>query len=124
MGEAGPEPSRGTARGQKERADGPLPSRRDSAGLRAGSCRGIFVTGSSLLGAAIKEPRITSKNLISVIFCEAAAIYGVIVAIILGTKIESSEYTAVEGWNQVRWRAPTMIPDGDADEGRVAVRRR
>ena len=31
-----------------------------------------------------------------VIFCEAAAIYGVIVAIILGTKIESSEYTAVE----------------------------
>ena len=92
--------------------------------MRAGSCRGIFVTGSSLLGAAIKEPRITSKNLISVIFCEAAAIYGVIVAIILGTKIESSEYTAVEGWNQVRWRAPTMIPGGDADEGRVAVRRR
>ena len=52
-----------------------------------------------------------------VIFCEAAAIYGVIVAIILGTKIESSEYTAVEGWNQVRRRAPT-VPDGDADEGR------
>lgn len=27
-------------------------------------CRGIFITGSSLLGAAIREPRITSKNLI------------------------------------------------------------
>ena len=26
--------------------------------------RGIFVTGSSLLGAAIRVPRITSKNLI------------------------------------------------------------
>lgn len=76
------------------------------------------------MGAAIREPRITSKNLIrqvcvwrwygpaigwclhymparihahhlflnkicSIIFCEAVAIYGVIVAIILQTKVES-----------------------------------
>lgn len=53
-----------------------------------GAAWGIFVTGSSLLGAALRAPQITSKNLISVIFCEAAAIYGVIVAIILQTKIE------------------------------------
>merc|ERR1712072_878805 len=63
-----------------------------------GAAWGIFLTGSSLLGAAIKVPRIRSKNLISVIFCEALAIYGVIISIICGTKIEGT--TILGGWQK------------------------
>merc|ERR1712224_972715 len=56
-----------------------------------GAAWGIFLTGSSLLGAAINVPRIRSKNLISIIFCEALAIYGVIIAIISATKVDPAK---------------------------------
>eukprot|EP01086_Lenisia_limosa_P012761 TRINITY_DN41338_c0_g1_i2.p1 TRINITY_DN41338_c0_g1~~TRINITY_DN41338_c0_g1_i2.p1 ORF type:complete len:166 (-),score=14.51 TRINITY_DN41338_c0_g1_i2:18-515(-) len=68
-----------------------------------GAATGIYITGSTLVAAAIRVPKIYSLNLISILFCEAAAIYGLVMAIILG----------------IKWQRYTELTDDDYFSGYV-----
>ena len=78
-----------------------------------GAAWGIYLTGSSLLAASVKTPRITSKNLVSVIFCEAVAIYGVIIGIIMSGKIGDKSFTELASeYNYALWTGFSLFTLG------------
>jgi V-type H+-transporting ATPase proteolipid subunit len=53
-----------------------------------GAAWGILTTAASLAGSTIRVPEIGMRNLISILLCEAVAIYGLILAIMMSARMQ------------------------------------
>jgi len=57
-----------------------------------GAAWGMWTVSPSLLGAAIKAPHVKTRNLIGVLLSEAVAVYGIVLAIVFTSKMNSRKY--------------------------------
>lgn len=69
-----------------------------------GAAMGIFTIGVSIMSGGIRAPRIKTKNIVSIIFSEAVAIYGLITSVVLTSYLDEYSYEKSANFGNVKGR--------------------